>query len=57
LLQFQDYAKEKNAVVKDKLKSQFRKPFFFRYGNLKGLMESFKKKNDDKEETDKKENK
>lgn len=57
LLQFQDYAKEKNAVVKDKLKSQFRKPFFFRYGNLKGLMESFKNKNDDKEETDKKENK
>ena len=45
LLQFQDYAKEKNAVAKDKLNQNSKTPFFFRYGNLKGLMESLKIKN------------
>ena len=42
--EFKEYAKEKNKVAKDKIASKFKKPFFFRFNNVKSLLTSFKEK-------------
>ncbi|HBF68408.1 MAG TPA: hypothetical protein DDW20_03705 [Firmicutes bacterium] len=39
---FKEYAKEKNKIVKGKLKNKFKKPFFFRFANIKDLIANYK---------------
>lgn len=41
---FKEFAKEKNEVVKGKFKNKIKKPFFFRYANMKELIENYKNK-------------